>query len=570
MTVSRIAPRLALLFALAAFWPGLAAAEDLVVVEARGIAYAQGAVIDSTKPLKLKEGQHLTLISQAGVTLKLDGPYDQLPSASGGQGTDLSTKLAALAGGGQRFSEVGTTRSTTVAKLPSPWMLDIDRSGAVCLRSGDQTPVLWRASEATRSKVVIVPDDRSWRATIVWPAGQPHLRIVSEDVPIRPGMTYYVTLAGEQHAISVEDVPAALPMTACGRHGSRRRVATRKPRRCSERPMIPRSGTGAAAIRIGCPRPRRCPWLSLRVSLPCNPSATSRRWPMPNNSSAIARSARCRPTEPQEPDIVVVRGHRRYAGPASAYRSPVDRSFLAGLIEALGQASARDRHRFLLDQPTEPAKDAALWQTLHTVEVPLVVAIQRRSANGHPGTAGHAATLRARRDARLCDAWRRQPGVVRWIYPGKTGRDGRYVPGFVPALAARLGVPPTRKVIPIVWHGRPANGDPAFREFPAHAVAVLPASWFAGKIVLIGSDLSLTDRHRTPFDVTDPVQMAGVTIQAHALSQLIHGRYTPAVSGSSTSSSYSCARRWARSWGRSTFPSLLASAMVSASSCCSG
>jgi class 3 adenylate cyclase len=47
---------------------------------------------------------------------------------------------------------------------------------------------------------------------------------------------------------------------------------------------------------------------------------------------------------------------------------------------------------------------------------------------------------------------------------------------------------------------------------------------FAGKIVLIGSDLSLVDRHKTPFDVLtskDRGGMAGIVIQAHALSQLL-------------------------------------------------
>lgn len=209
MTASRIAPAF-LVLALAAFWPALANAAQLVVVEARGVAYAQGATIDSTKPLTLKEGQHLTLISPTGVTLQLDGPYNQAPTAAASKGTDLSTKLAALAGGGQRLGEVGTTRGTKVARLPSAWLLDVDRSGAVCLRDGDTAPVFWRASDAAATDVVIVPDDRSWRATVSWPAGHDTLAILGKDVPIHANTTYYVTLAGERHAISVHEVPKAL------------------------------------------------------------------------------------------------------------------------------------------------------------------------------------------------------------------------------------------------------------------------------------------------------------------------------------------------------------------------
>src|SRR6185437_2966823 len=40
-----------------------ARAENLIVVEARGIGIKPGSSLDSTKPLMLKQGQHVTLIS---------------------------------------------------------------------------------------------------------------------------------------------------------------------------------------------------------------------------------------------------------------------------------------------------------------------------------------------------------------------------------------------------------------------------------------------------------------------------------------------------------------------------
>ena len=46
-----------------------ASAAVLVVAEARGIALKPGAALDSAKPLTLKQGQHVTLISEAGWTL---------------------------------------------------------------------------------------------------------------------------------------------------------------------------------------------------------------------------------------------------------------------------------------------------------------------------------------------------------------------------------------------------------------------------------------------------------------------------------------------------------------------
>ena len=74
----------------------------------------------------------------------------------------------------------------------------------------------------------------------------------------------------------------------------------------------------------------------------------------------------------------------------------------------------------------------------------------------------------------------------------------------------------------IVWHGRPSRGEPPFREYPANLVANLPAAWFAGKVVLIGT---LEDRHRTPFSTLfergEGIQPA-VVIHAHGVAQLLH------------------------------------------------
>ena len=70
-------------------------------------------------------------------------------------------------------------------------------------------------------------------------------------------------------------------------------------------------------------------------------------------------------------------------------------------------------------------------------------------------------------------------------------------------------------------------GNAAFPEYPAHAVAVLPAEWFKDKIVLVGAKLSLEDRHRTPMAIIDDEwegRMPGVTVMAHAMSQLIEDR----------------------------------------------
>ena len=58
-----------------------AAAAELVVVEARGVSLKQGDVLDDAKPIKLEDGQLLTLVAESGSILTLRGPYDQTPAA---------------------------------------------------------------------------------------------------------------------------------------------------------------------------------------------------------------------------------------------------------------------------------------------------------------------------------------------------------------------------------------------------------------------------------------------------------------------------------------------------------
>jgi len=186
-----------------------AQAAQFVVVEARGIAFAPGASIDSSKPLALKEGQHLTLISPAGATIKLDGPYNQAPDAGQSHGVDLSTKLSALVAGGQRFGEVGTTRGAAPVKLPSPWLLDVSRSGKVCMLEHGGEPVLWHPAPSANAKVAIMPDDRSWRADLVWPSKSDRLAL-GTGVPMHGGTTYFVSMNGDQSAVTVDTVPATL------------------------------------------------------------------------------------------------------------------------------------------------------------------------------------------------------------------------------------------------------------------------------------------------------------------------------------------------------------------------
>ena len=189
---------------------GAAHAAQYVVVEARGVAMKPGTVLDPSKPLSLKQGQHVTLISDSGVTLKLDGPFDRAPSVENSKGVDLASTLKGLVTERQaRLTEVGTTRGKAGVTLPDPWLLDSSSGGNACLLEG-QAPVFWRPDASGAIDFAIMPADRSWKAEATWPSGVDRLAVATPIV-IRGDAAYFVSYNGTEVAITIDTIPAALP-----------------------------------------------------------------------------------------------------------------------------------------------------------------------------------------------------------------------------------------------------------------------------------------------------------------------------------------------------------------------
>jgi hypothetical protein len=188
---------------------GAAQAASLTVVEARGINLAAGSQIDAAKPLVLKQGQHVTLISDAGATLNIDGPYNAPPSA-GGTGRSLGSTLAALGTEhNARTGEAGVTRTGALAaSLPDPWVIDVTHSGNVCLRE-TTTPVFWRPDAKAGVPLTVMPVDRSWKSHAAWPAGLDRVAVTT-DVPMHSGAAYVVNYGGTDYALAVSVVPKSL------------------------------------------------------------------------------------------------------------------------------------------------------------------------------------------------------------------------------------------------------------------------------------------------------------------------------------------------------------------------
>ncbi|MBF0427631.1 MAG: adenylate/guanylate cyclase domain-containing protein [Magnetococcales bacterium] len=250
------------------------------------------------------------------------------------------------------------------------------------------------------------------------------------------------------------------------------------------------------------------------------------------------RIATLQPLEPQHPEIIVV-AITEETLEQFPYRAPIDRKFLSDLLQTLEQRKAKAIFLdILLDQPTEQEKDTALRTTLRQMRIPTVVSYiygQSFLTDKQTEFLNEFVPVAQRGMANLVKD--RFDNTVRWIYPGNDGPDG-YLLGVAGLLVKHLGVEPPREQISMDWHGRPDFNTEPFVIYPAHLVPMLPAEWFAGKIMMIGADLSLTDRHRTPFSAVAPIGTGlyqfgtpGVVIHAHAVAQLLRQQDSVALSG---------------------------------------
>ena len=233
------------------------------------------------------------------------------------------------------------------------------------------------------------------------------------------------------------------------------------------------------------------------------------------------------PPKAQHPEIVIVALTEDTLS-ALPYRSPVDRGFLADLIEALIAKNAKAIGLdILFDQATETGKDARLRTLMASSKVPIVagwtdkatgltdrqVAYQKEYLEGI--RRGYSNLLKDPED-----------GTVRFMFPGRN-IDGRFEKSFTGEIAASLNRALPEGKVRILYRGKPDTETKIFPSFPAHAAKFMPASWFEGKIVLIGADLPFEDRHRTPFAAGLGLQggeFPGVLVQAHMLAQILEGK----------------------------------------------
>ena len=229
------------------------------------------------------------------------------------------------------------------------------------------------------------------------------------------------------------------------------------------------------------------------------------------------------PMRPPHSRIVLI-GISEETLSAFPYRSPVDRGFLAALIDDLAAAGvAAIGLDLLFDRATEPAKDAALLRAMRRADVP-VVAIS--VAPETPLPPDRAETLRTFlegvRSGTANLARDLFDDTVRLHVPFHPETSA---PSFAAALARSVGAAVPERPFPIRWR-RTAEG-PVAPVYPAEAAALLPPEWLRGRLVLVGSMSPGTDEHRTLASAFGRPNF-GIEIHAQVLAQLLDDDAQPA------------------------------------------
>ncbi len=187
-----------------------ASADNMIVVEARAAGFKPGMMVSSAAAIALKEGERVTIIGPDGRSITLRGPYKGVAMKAGTSVQDPRAALAALISTrNDRAKSVGAIRAgANAAKLPDPWLVDISRPGARCVREGNQ-PIWWRPDDRTAEPFTVFPIDRSWRADFQWKAGVDRMAAPALS-RLEGASIFLIRVEGQESAIKIEMIPRDL------------------------------------------------------------------------------------------------------------------------------------------------------------------------------------------------------------------------------------------------------------------------------------------------------------------------------------------------------------------------
>lgn len=221
------------------------------------------------------------------------------------------------------------------------------------------------------------------------------------------------------------------------------------------------------------------------------------------------------------------------------YRSPLDRAFLANLLDGLAKVGVRSvGFDILFDQATEPEKDQQLIDAIRRFPGPVIVAWADARAGLIEAQSAWLADFIERSGAvpGFANVTIEPDGLVRRYDLSLPGTDVNSLPGAM-LKANGYGFPAEDSAL-ISWRTPPDANSQAFPVLASQGVlaisrirpeALKPA--LEGRLVLVGADLPQQDRHRTSLSASlnpaVPVLTAGVEIHANIIDQIINDRSVP-------------------------------------------
>lgn len=182
---------------LAGLFSGTARAEEIVIIESTAPGIEAGAILDSADKVSVPEGAMIVVVEADGSTRTIDGPYEAALDAAAKGGEADGGLIANL---GKLVSERENERQVLGAIRAAPgqvpqeiYVVDIGRSGNVCVPA-DGEIVLWRPETmAAESETTLSDMDSGGDATVLWSAGEQTLDWPAALTP-RDGARYAVRL----------------------------------------------------------------------------------------------------------------------------------------------------------------------------------------------------------------------------------------------------------------------------------------------------------------------------------------------------------------------------------------
>jgi hypothetical protein len=177
-------------------WGTPSRADELVVIASSDPTVKVGMVVDGSHSMNVAANASVVLVSSAGRTLKLAGPYSGVPDTSSpsadgrlvqslsrliAKNTDSSAKLAAFRGASKEAP----------AGRPDIWGIDIARAGTYCLRTDQKVMLWWDAARSGAVVSVSSAGDPAAGVRIRWPSGKRHLSW-PEELALSDHATYVV------------------------------------------------------------------------------------------------------------------------------------------------------------------------------------------------------------------------------------------------------------------------------------------------------------------------------------------------------------------------------------------